>query len=124
MSYDNPIYITTEIDLAANQDDASWKIRGPSGKRGRLIEAMFSATATTALGASAVLNVGTAGTAAAFGTLTIATDLTAGTVKRASADGTVTSTISVADTDVVIAVDTSVNTDDIAGIFTVTMAWW
>ncbi len=124
MSYDNPIYQTITIPTTANNDDASWDIRGPSGKRGRLVDVMFTATGTSALGASATVKVGTAGDNDAFGTLTLATDLTAGTVKRASADGTVTSTISEADTDMIIALNTSVNTDDLPGQIVVTTAWW
>ena len=124
MSYDKPIHQSITIDTTANIDDTSWKVRGPSGKRGRLIDAMFTATGTSALGASATVKVGTAGDNDAFGTLTLATGLTAGTVKRASADGTVTSTVSEADTDMIIALDTSVNTDDLPGLIVVTTAWW
>lgn len=124
MSYDNPIYQTTTIDFTANQVDASWKIKGPKGLRGRVIDQMYTPTATTATTGACTVNVGTGALATAFSALSIANGLTAGTNKRASNDGTVTTTISAADTDVIVALTTFADTDDIQGTYTLTMAWW
>lgn len=124
MSYDKRVFITHQINTGANQIDLSQTIKGPSGKRGKLEEIMFTPTDTTALGSAATVKVGTAGDDDHYGLLSIANGLTAGTVKRGSADGTMTNTTIDADSGVVIALATSADTDDMAGVIEVTFGWY
>lgn len=124
-SYDNPIYTSHTVALTANQVDTSRKFIGPKGLRGRLIDLSFTPTATTV--GTLTLQVGSGTDADEYGTLSVANGVTAGTVKRASNDGTILSgeeSIIPADDPVVCDIATAADTDDFAGELTYTFAWW
>lgn len=125
MSYENPIYTSFQVPTTANQVDITRKIRGPKGKRGRLVEVMHSVSVET--NGTLTVKVGTATDDDAHGTLVVGTGLAAGTVKRASADGTVIDTAAgliTPDADVVLSLATAADTDDFAGDTVFTFAWW
>lgn len=125
MSYDNPIHTSHTVVLTANQADTSRKFIGPSGHRGRLVEVSFVPTATTV--GTLTLQVGSGSNADEYGTLTVANGVTANTVKRASANGSIFTTeasVITADSEVVCDIATAADTDDFAGELTYTFAWF
>lgn len=125
MSYDNPIHTSHTVVLTANQVDTSRKFIGPSGHRGRLVEVSLVPTATTV--GTLTLQVGSGSNADEYGTLTVANGVTANTVKRASANGSIFTTeasVIPADSEVVCDIATAADTDDFAGELTYTFAWF
>lgn len=125
MSYDNPIYTSYQVPMTANQVDIARKIKGLEGKQGCLMDVMYSPTDTTV--GTLTIKVGTATDDDAHGTLTVGNGLAAGTVKRASADGSVVKTAAgmiAADADVVLSLATAADTDDFAGNAVFTFAWF
>lgn len=129
MSYDNPEYTSHTFQLTANQADLARTIKGPYGKRGKLVDIAFTPHTTITVG-TLTINVGTESNADAHGTLVVSASTTIGTVKTASAHGTIvaqkdaTDAVIAANADVEISMATAADTDDFPGDATFTFKWW